>query len=70
MLISALTEVNTPKNKKNELAEESESKGCKRGKNKLIRLNDLVPEKDVKGGHQVLFGASDTTQISKPKTKS
>jgi hypothetical protein len=56
--------VNTPKNKKNAPAAESENKKRKRTKNKLIRLNDLIPEKDVKGGHQVLFGATDTTQTT------
>jgi len=57
--------VNTPKDKKNAAASESESKRRKRNKAKLIRLNDLIPEKDVKGGHQVLFGVSDTN----PKNK-
>jgi hypothetical protein len=53
--------VNTPKNKKEAPAAESGSKRRKRTKEKLIRLDDLIPEKDVKGGHQVLFGATDTT---------
>jgi len=52
--------VNTPKNKKNAPAAESESKRRKRTKDKLIRLNDLIPEKDVKGGgHQVPFGVTE-----------
>jgi hypothetical protein len=62
-------EVNTPKNKKNAPAAESDGKRRKRTKDKLIRLNDLIPEKDVKGGHQVLFGVSDTTQTNNPKNK-
>jgi len=54
--------VNTPKNKKDAPAAESGSKRRKRTKEKLICLDDLIPEKDVKGGHhQVLFGATDTT---------
>ena len=57
--------VNTPKDQKDAPAAESESKKRKRSKAKLIRLNDLIPEKDVKGGHQVLFGVSDTN----PKNK-
>jgi hypothetical protein len=57
--------VNTPKDKKNAPAAESESKRRKRTKAKLIRLNDLIPEKDVKGGHQVLFGVSDTNNSKK-----
>jgi hypothetical protein len=59
------SKVNAPKDKKNAPASESESKRRKRNKAKLIRLSDLIPEKDVKGGHQVLFGVSDTN----PKNK-
>jgi len=62
--------VNPPKNKKNAPAAESGSKRRKRTRNKLIRLDDLIPEHDVKGGHQVLFGvSSDTTQATKNPTK-
>jgi hypothetical protein len=32
----------------------------------LIRLDDLIPKKDVKGGRQLLFGATDTTQTTNP----
>jgi hypothetical protein len=61
--------VNSPKNKKNAPAAESGNKRRKRTRNKLIRLDDLIPEQDVKGGHQVLFGLSDTTQATKNPTK-
>jgi hypothetical protein len=61
--------VNTPKNKKNAPAAESGSKKRKRTRDKLIRLNDLIPEKDVKGGHQVLFGVTDTTQRQTSENK-
>jgi hypothetical protein len=61
--------VSTPKNKKNAPAEESGSKRRKRTGDKLIPLNDLIPEKDVKGGRQMLFGVSDTTQTNNPKNK-
>jgi hypothetical protein len=61
--------VNTPKNKKNAPAAESGNKRRKRTKDKLIRLNDLIPEKDVKGGHQMLFGASDTKETDNPENK-
>jgi hypothetical protein len=54
--------VKTPKSKKEAPAAESGSKRRKRTKGKLIRLDDLLPERDVKGGHQVLFGVTDTTQ--------
>ena len=51
--------MNTPKNKKNAPAAESEGKRRKRTRDKLIRLNDLIPEKDVKGGQQVPFGVTE-----------
>jgi hypothetical protein len=54
--------VNTLKTKKDAPDAESGSKRHKRTKGKLIRLNDLISEQDVKGGHQVLFGVTDTTQ--------
>ena len=53
--------MNTPKDKKNAPAAESGSKRRKRTKGKLIRLDDLIPEKDVKG-RQVLLGVTDTIQ--------
>jgi len=52
--------VSAPKNKKYAPAEESENQRPKRRKDKLIRLDDLIPKQDVKGGHQVLFGVTDT----------
>jgi hypothetical protein len=61
--------VSAPKNKKNApAAEESENQRPKR-KAKLIRLDDLIPKKDVTGGQrqQLLFGVTDPTQpINKP----
>jgi hypothetical protein len=58
--------VSAPKNKKNAPAGESENQRPKRRKDKLIRLDDLIPKKDVTGGQQ-LFGVTDTTQsINKP----
>jgi hypothetical protein len=62
MLISGGPKVNTPKNKKNAPATESGIKTRKRTRDKLIRLDDLIPEKDVKGGRQLPFGVTDTTQ--------
>jgi hypothetical protein len=35
----------------------------------LIRLNDLIPKQDVTGGHQLLFGATDTTETTNNPTK-
>ena len=54
--------MNTPKNKKDAPAAESEITRRKRTKDKLIRLDDLIPEKDVKGGRQLPFGVTETTQ--------
>ncbi|HEY3659739.1 MAG TPA: hypothetical protein VGK91_00760 [Candidatus Udaeobacter sp.] len=53
--------MNTPNEKKNAPATESGVKTRKRTRDKLIRLEDLIPEKDVKGGRQLPFGVTDTT---------
>jgi len=59
--------VSAPKSKKNAPAGESENQRPKRSKAKLIRLDDLIPKQDVKGGQQLLFGVTDTRQsINKP----
>jgi len=58
--------VNAPKNKKNAPAGESVSQRPKRKKEKLIRLDDLIPKQNVVGGGQLLFGASDPTQTTNP----
>jgi len=42
---------------------------AKRRKDKLIRLDDLIPKQDVMGGHQLLFGVTDTTQTTNNPTK-
>jgi hypothetical protein len=55
--------VSAPKNKKNAPAGESGNQRPKRSKDKLIRLDDLIPKQDVKGGHH-LFGVTDTTQTT------
>jgi hypothetical protein len=71
MLITGIAKVTVPKNKKNApAAGESGNQRSKRRKDKLIRLDDLIPEKDVKGGgHQLLFGVTDTTQRQTTKNK-
>ena len=61
--------MNTPKNKKDAPAAESEIKRRKRTKDKLIRLDDLIPEKDVKGGRQLPFGVTETTQRETTQNK-
>jgi hypothetical protein len=61
--------VSAPKNKKNAPAGESGNQRPKRRKEKLIRLDDLIPKQDVKGGHQLLFGVAHTTQTTNNPTK-
>jgi hypothetical protein len=59
--------VNTPKDKNNAPAGESHHQRPKRRKEKLIRLDDLIPKGNVVGGRQLLFGESSATQTNKPK---
>jgi hypothetical protein len=62
--------VSAPKNKKNAPAGESGNQRPKRRKDKLIRLDDLIPKENVMGGHQVLFGVTDTdTQTTNQNKK-
>jgi hypothetical protein len=64
--------VSASKHKKNAPAGESEHQRPKRKKEKLIRLDDLIPKQDVTGGHQLLFGVtdtSDTTETTNNPTK-
>jgi hypothetical protein len=61
--------VSAPKNKKNAPAAESGNQRPKRRKERLIRLDDLIPKQDVTGGHQLLFGATDATQTINKKGK-
>jgi len=58
------------KNEENAPAGESANKRSKRRKDKLIRLDDLMPKQDVKGGRQLLFGVSDTTHTINPTKES
>ena len=60
MLISGESQGEYTEDQKDAPAAESGNKRRKRTRGKLIRLDDLIPEKDVKGGHQVLFGVTDT----------
>jgi len=62
-------QVRAPKNKKNAPAGESGNQRPKRSKDKLIRLDDLIPKQDVTGGHQLLFGVTDTTRTTNNPTK-
>ena len=58
--------MSAPKAKKNTSPEESENQRLERRKGKLIRLDDLIPKQDVKGGRQLLFSVTDTTQTTNP----
>jgi hypothetical protein len=62
--------VSIPKKKKAAPAAETESKRRKRTKDKLIRLDDLISDQDVKGGRQLLFGLTDTRQTTNNPNKS
>jgi hypothetical protein len=42
-------------------AEETKTPQPESEKDKLIRLDDLIPKKNVRGGRQLLFGATDTS---------
>jgi hypothetical protein len=56
--------VSVPKNKKNAPAGDSGNQWRKRREDKLIRPDDLIPKQDVMGAHQLLFGATETTQTT------
>jgi len=57
--------VGTLKNKKNVGGKHPQSQSAKRKKEKLIRLDDLIPKQEVTGGHQLLFGVTVSTQTTK-----
>jgi len=53
--------VSASKSKKIAPAGDSGNQRPKRRKEKLIRLDDLIPKEDVMGGRQLPFGATDAT---------
>jgi hypothetical protein len=67
LLITRTGKVSALKNKKNAPAGEPGSQRPKRKRDKMIRLDDLIPKEDVTGGHQLLFGATDTPIPNNPK---
>ena len=69
MVAQQKAKVSASKHKKNAPAGESENQRPTRKKEKLIRLDDLIPKQDVKGGHQLLFGATDTTETTNNPTE-
>ena len=56
--------MSSPKNKKNAPAGETDSQRQPRKKEKMIRLDDLIPKKNVLGGRKLLFGVSEITPAS------
>jgi hypothetical protein len=58
--------VSTPKNKKNAPSGNPQYSSSKRKKEQLIRLDDLIPKKNISGGRQLLFGAPDPTGTINP----
>ena len=56
--------VSSSKEKKDADSGERGAQRQKRSKDKLIRLDDLIPDEKVVGGRQ-LFGAADTPQNQK-----
>ena len=68
--MTQIAKVSAPKNKeKAPAAGESGNQRPKRRKDKLIRLNDLIPKQDVKGGQRLLFGVTDKTQSTNDPAK-
>jgi hypothetical protein len=61
--------VSTPKDKKHASAGGSPIQKQKRKKEKLIRLDDLIPKGNVSGGRQLLFGATDINQTTNRQRK-
>jgi hypothetical protein len=60
--------MSAPKDKRNAPVGEAGNRRSKRKKGKLIRLDDLIPKKDVAGGRGLVFGTTDTTQTTNKPT--
>lgn len=50
------------KEKKDAQAGDSQNQKLLREKDKMIRLDDLIPKQSVRGGRKLFFGATDTQQ--------
>jgi hypothetical protein len=57
--------VSAPKNKKAAMSGDPKHPSSKRRKEKLIRLDDLIPKRNVAGGGQFLFGVTDAVRTTK-----
>ncbi len=58
------------KQKKGAQAGDPKDRRQEREKAKLIRLDDLIPKQNVRGGRQLFFGASETQQTTQNKRNS
>jgi hypothetical protein len=61
--------VSTPKDKDPAPAGGSPMQKQSNKKEKLIRLDDLIPKKNVSGGRQLLFGATEINQTTNNKPR-
>jgi hypothetical protein len=68
-MIKRFANVSTPKTKKTAPAAESSIPKPRRGKEKLIQLDDLIPKGNVSGGRQLLFGATDINQTNNKRKR-
>ena len=57
------------KEKKDAQAGDSQGRKPVRAKDKMIRLDDLIPKRSVHGGRKLFFGATDTHQQTNQKQK-
>jgi hypothetical protein len=67
--VNRIANVSTPKDKKGGSAGESPIQKQKPTKEKLIKLDDLIPKRNVAGGRQWLFGATDINQTTNRKRR-
>jgi len=61
--------VSASREKKGARAREPKHQKQEHQKEKLIRLDDLIPKQNVRGGRQLFFGASDTQQPTRKTEK-
>jgi hypothetical protein len=61
--------VSASKQKKDAQAGDSQDQKPVREKDKMIRLDDLIPKRSVHGGGKLFFGATDTQQQPTQKQK-
>ena len=63
--VNTALEVNAPKNKKNAASGDAKHSSSKRKKERLLRLDDLIPKQNVAGGSKLLFGITNAIQTTK-----